>query len=168
MLKETLALLGVAAFVSLTLSVDARDVVRSAGRAAPAYAPTAVMCTETRAEVAVGWLGVERDDPFTERYALVSDPLGLCNRAPHAPAAGHDTSAGRCYRLRAIGTGEADVPMFCVERWRAGPGEGLPRLLDCAGGGRALLADPDGRFQLSIAPQDGEDPRESEGTCAPI
>jgi hypothetical protein len=117
--------------------------------------------------VAAGWLGSRRRDPLIDRYALVSDPLEACNRAPHAPSIGHDLSAGRCYRLRTIGTGEADVPMFCVERWRGRPGEGLPRVLDCTGGGRELLADPDGRFELAIDPRGGPR-RESEGSCAPI
>ncbi|MGF1551613.1 MAG: hypothetical protein ACFBWO_03810 [Paracoccaceae bacterium] len=166
--RETLAFLGVTGFVSLTMSVDARDVVRGAGLAAPAYAPTALVCDEVEATVAAGWLGTARRDPLIERYALVSDPIELCARPPHAPPGGRDLDAGRCYRLRTLGTGEPDVALFCVERWRERPGHGLPRLLDCDGSGHAVLAVPDGRFELSIAPDDGTPRRESEGTCSPL
>jgi hypothetical protein len=129
--------------------------------------PRSLLCSEAKAELRLASTGPTSD--FLDEFFLVTDPRKLCRNDEIAAMGGFEDASGRCYTLRAIGTGQPDLPMVCGERIKQGEDGQTIRELHCSGWSRELETDGAGGFRYTAATATGTGPaRVSEGRCTPL
>lgn len=167
MWKHITAFCAVLAFVSLTMSVDARQQAPDGDELTRSVPPTALYCEEQSATLRDSdtLFATSRSD-FTERYALLSDPAATCRNPDVQTAADYERTDGSCYLLRAIGSGEPDKPLSCIERHSGDPSEGAPvASLRCTGWDLRVSALVDGGFSTNREVAEEGFLRSSHGNC---
>lgn len=167
MWKQVFAFVAVVTFVSLTMSVSARQTPPGIPDFAAEAAPASVICEENAAELKKNLqFDVERASDFLQEYMLVSDPEWTCRHPDVVSAAGYEAPGHRCYKLREIGTGEVDVPLACTERFDGDPAQGAGvASLHCTGWNYRVAAMVEGGFHLSHEPPFERVTRISVGSC---
>ena len=167
MWNNLFATASIVAFVSLTLSVSARQTPGDIAAFPEDPAPAAFICEETKAELAVSTGPVtERTGDLLETYMLVSDPGQTCRHPDVVTAAGYEAPGQRCYTLRGIGSGEPDLPMACSERYDGDPKQGAGvASLRCTGWNTRVTAMAGGGFHMNAVVPEQSRSRVSLGSC---
>jgi len=167
MWKNLFAISSILAFVSLTLTVSARQTPGDIAAFPDTAAPAAFLCEEDTAALSVSkGTVVDRASDVLENYMLVSDPANTCRHPDVADAAGYDSPGQRCYMMRELGTGEPDLPLACSEAYEGDPTQGAGvASLRCTGWNTRMTAMAGGGFHMNATSPSERRSRVSLGSC---